>query len=117
MDHLAVGPRHPTLCQREHDGEQDDGVDGLEQEAQAQDLQRRDEHDDVERQVGLVNGNARDVEYDGGETRQRTCHNLVRQEKAGPSYGVEHQAQGDAEVVQHLVFHVLPTIEKVFYRF
>ena len=27
------------------------------------------------------------------------------------------QAQGDAEVVQHLVFHVLPTVEKVFYRF
>ena len=81
-------------------------VDGLHTELPPQYLQGKDEQDNVDEHVRVLDGDVRRIVHDGGDTRHATRSDLVGDEESRPPEGVENQPQCDEQIVLHLCPHV-----------
>ena len=81
--------RDDFLRDAQHERENDDGVDGLDEEAPSQNLQAHDKQQGVDEEVGVADGDACGIEDDGADTRHAARDNLVGKEKDGESKRVQ----------------------------
>ena len=88
-------------------GEHEDGIDGLQTEAQSENRQSDEGQDSSEHEVGGLHRNARAPIDDGRDTRHASSGDVVGQEEDIPAYAVAHHSDSDHHIITQLISNVL----------
>ena len=92
-------PGHQVLCENQHEIKGEDGIDGLHQELESQDLQSDDQQRYVDDDIGVLDLEACRIVDHSRHTRHSAGHDFVRHKKDGEGCCIEKQAYCQKEII------------------